>query len=990
MIFGFLSKIFKTKNQREVNRLNEIVDKINEIELQYQKLSDTELKAKTQEFKDRINNGETVDQLLCETYATVKNTCKRLCGTEITVCNHTIIWNMIPFDVQIMGGIALKECNVAEMATGEGKTLVATMPLYLHSLTGKNCHLVTVSDYHAKRDSEWMKVIYDFLGISVGCIQNSMTTQEKKEQYEKDITYGTNSEFGFDYLRDMGISNSVENMVQKGHYFVIIDEVDSILIDEARTPLIISGPTANITSNQYNNYKRDIEKLFQKQKIACTKMIESVKEYIEKKQFTDEVVTTLLQVKMCMPKHKQLLKLMENHKLSSKISMLEANLLNNNINRDQLYNIQSELYFIINEKNNEADLTDKGRNEISNNHSESFTIPDIFDELNIIEKDIKFTEEEKIFKKKKLHENISKISEKIHNISQLIKGYCLFEKDIDYVVQNNKVIIVDQHTGRLMSGRRFSEGLHQALEAKENVVIKEETQTLATITIQNYFRMYEKLSGMTGTAESEANELFQIYNMHVIVIPTNKPCIRKDYNDIIYKSKREKYNAIINEIVEYNNRKQPVLVGTISVEVSEILGRMLKIKKIKHNVLNAKHHQYEADIIANAGKFNSVTVATNMAGRGTDIKLEQGTEEIGGLHVIGTERHNARRIDKQLRGRCSRQGDPGSSKFFISLEDDLMRLFGSNTMISVMNKLGLKDGDHIQHGILNKSIETAQKRVESFHFQSRKATLEFDDIINKHRKIIYKLRNKILISDDLKNIIFDMIYIGIFDNIDNMINANNDSLKTQISNIIKWIKTTFQLTITEEELLINYEQSDKIDITKIILDKIIDKIKVFYEAKESIIDDKIIMNKIEKYILLEEIDKLWYEHLYLMDELRKTITFRTYAQKDPLTEYRYEAFNEFEDMMKRLNHNIINSIFRSQITLDFFERIAKIRMTKINTNIEQLSDSNKKQHVVNNINKEEKKEEDIEIIQRKNINKINRNEQCSCGSRKKYKKCCGK
>ncbi|MFA6294070.1 MAG: DEAD/DEAH box helicase, partial [Victivallales bacterium] len=678
MISNILKLIFGSKSDRDMKKYMPQVAKINEIEKTFQNLSEEQIKAKTQEFRDRLAKGETLDDILPEAFALVKNTCRRLCGQNVNVCGQELKWDMIPYDVQLMGGIALHKGTITEMATGEGKTLVATLPLYLNALVGKNCQLVTVNDYLAKRDSEWMGAIYKYLGLSVGCLQNSMTPSDRRDQYGCDITYGTNSEFGFDYLRDMGMAMNKDQVVQRNHYYAIIDEVDSILIDEARTPLIISGPVA-VSTHQFDVLKPGVDELFKKQSFLCSRLIAEAREELKKTEEgsaeEEAALIKLVQVKFGMPQHRQLMHVLEDVSILRKIEKLES-FVKSDQNRGLLQQVQSELFFVIDEKGHESDLTEKGRTAISPDNPDMFVLPDLLATIHDIDADATLDEAGKINKKQEFQEDFAKRSEKIHNISQLIKAYCLFEKDVHYVVQENKVLIVDEHTGRLMPGRRFSEGLHQALEAKENVSIERETQTLATITIQNYFRMYEKLAGMTGTAETEANEFHQIYKLDVIVVPSNKPCIRKDSNDCIYKTKREKYKAIIDEVKECHEAGQPVLLGTVSVEVSEIISRMLKRDRIPHTVLNAKNHQFEAEIVARAGQRGSVTVATNMAGRGTDIKLGEGVSALGGLHVIASERHDSRRIDRQLRGRCARQGDPGSSRFYISLEDNLMRLFG--------------------------------------------------------------------------------------------------------------------------------------------------------------------------------------------------------------------------------------------------------------------------------------------------------------------------
>jgi len=1012
MVMKLLTKIFGTKSARDVKKLKPLIDKINQIEETYTRLTDEQLAAKTQELKQRFQNGETIDDLMCEAFAVVKNTCRRLYGKTITVCGHEIIWNMVPFDVQLMGAIVLHRGNIAEMATGEGKTLVATMPLYLNALSGKNCQLITVSDYHAKRDSEWMGPIYTFLELTVGCIQNNMGPAERREQYKKDITYGTNSEFGFDYLRDMGMAMSKEQLVQRDYYYAIVDEADSILIDEARTPLIISGPSA-VSSHQYDKFKPLVADLFRKQNLLCSRLTIEAKETISNKDSKEDELEKayikLLQTKIGMPKHRQLMHMLQDGSIMKRLEKTEM-FVKSDQNRGMLQQVQAELYFTIDEKTHEADLTEKGRNTINPDDPNAFVLPDLLASLHNIDVDTVLSEPEKIKKKQEFQDKFSKDSERIQNISQLIKAYCLFEKDVNYIVQDNKVVIVDEHTGRLMPGRRFNEGLHQALEAKEGVTIEGETQTFATITIQNYFRMYEKLAGMTGTAESESTELHQIYKTDVIVVPTNKLCIRKDFNDSIYKTKREKYNAIINEVEECHKKGQPVLLGTVSVDVSEVLSRMLKKKGIPHNVLNAKNHQYEADIVARAGQRGAVTVATNMAGRGTDIKLGEGVPDLGGLYVIASERHDSRRIDRQLRGRCSRQGDPGRSKFYISLEDNLMRLFGSDRISSIMSKLGLADGEELQHPLLNRSIETAQKRVEQQHFSIRKRTLEFDDVMNKQREVIYGFRKEVLFSENPKDILLDIVDSEIKKNI-NLAASSAGAKETGFDEhtLLSWLNITFPLGFSREDIqddsvsLLNLEEMEK---------KLYKKIETAYAAKESVENPEAI-RRLERHIILDAVDRLWQEHLYAMDGLRTGISLRAYAQKDPLVEYKHEAFKLFSILMADLNQEILNNMFRSATTIMAFEQLlAHLPQEFIHREIEQFGMTNAaaagiprrpmsmaiprgmpqipSEMMISEASEGmEMTEEKLTPIRRE-MAKVGRNDDCPCGSGKKYKKCCGK
>ncbi len=1005
MISRILKLIFGNKSERDIKRMKPLVENINRLELSYQQLSEEQLKAKTDEFKKRLAAGETTDDILCEAYAVVKNACRRLCGTKTIVCDHELIWNMIPFDVQLMGAIALHRGGIAEMATGEGKTLVATMPLYLNALTGRNCQLVTVNDYLARRDSEWMGTLYTYLGLSVGCLQNQQPPPFRKEQYGKDITYGTNSEFGFDYLRDMGMAMHRDHLVQRDHFFAIIDEVDSILIDEARTPLIISGPVAQ-SSHQFDSLNPLIADLYNRQNLLCSRLIQEAKNTLSNpdasKDDHEDAILKLLKVKLGLPKHKQLMHVLEDGEIFKEVERTEL-FVKSDQNRGMLQEVQADLFFSVDEKQHEADLTEKGRNTISPADHDAFILPDLLSTLHDIENDNSIPAEERLKKKQEFQQYYAKKSEAIQNISQLLKAYCLFEKDVSYVVQDNKVMIVDEHTGRLMPGRRFSDGLHQALEAKENVAIEKETQTLATITIQNYFRLYKKLAGMTGTAETEANEFHQIYKLDVIVVPTNKPCLRKDTNDSIYKTKRETFNAILNEVEDCFKRGQPVLIGTISVEDSEILSRMLRRKQIPHNVLNAKNHQLESEIVARAGQRGAVTVATNMAGRGTDIKLGEGVAALGGLHVIGSSRHDSRRIDRQLRGRCSRQGDPGSSRFYVSLEDTLMRLFGSDRIVKIMERLGLEEGEELQHPWLNKSIETAQKRVEQHHFSIRKRTLEYDDVMNKQREVIYGFRKQVLFDDNTKDIIMSIVEKEIDRKIDESLelkegNASSGALDKD--SLLAWLNLTFPIGFTMKDI-----DDVAIDASDASLDKlhemIFSKIKTAYTLKESF-ENPESLHWLERHIVLDAVDRLWQDHLYAMDHLRSSIGFRAYAQKDPLVEYKHEAFRMFDELMKDINQEILMNMFRSATSLAAFEQLfASLPQQLIHQSIDQLSSVEEtiqqtqpepEPEPVAQQESQESQEvsaDDIQITFKRNLPKVGRNDLCPCGSGKKFKKCCG-
>ncbi|MBR2434742.1 MAG: preprotein translocase subunit SecA [Lentisphaeria bacterium] len=998
MFGSLIKKIFGSKSARDVKRLRPLVAKVNRLDEEYKSLTDEQLRAKTEEFKRRIADGESLDSILCEAFAAVKNACRRMCGNTYEVCGHNLTWDMVPFDVQIIGGIVLHQGKIAEMATGEGKTLVATFPLYLNALTGKNCQLVTVNDYLARRDSEWMGNVFRFLGLTVGCIQNEMDPEERREQYACDITYGTNSEFGFDYLRDMGMAPDKDYLVQRDYYFAIVDEVDSILIDEARTPLIISGPVS-VSTHQFDALKPVVADLFKRQSLLCSRLVQEAKNVLDRKDELpeDEVndaVMKLLQVKMGMPKHKQLMHMLQEAELLKRLEKLEG-FVRSDQNRGMLQEVQAELFFAMDERRNEADLTEKGRGIISGDDPEAFVLPDLVNSLQDIEQNEALSYEEKLQEKQKFQENYASKSERLQNISQLLRAYCLFEKDVHYVVAEGKVLIVDEHTGRILPGRRFSDGLHQALEAKEDVKIEKETQTLATITIQNYFRMYDKLAGMTGTAETEANEFHQIYKLDVVVIPTNKPCRRVDGNDCVYKTKREKFNAIVDEAEEAWRRGQPVLLGTISVDDSEVVSRMLKRRGIPHNVLNAKNHERESEIVSRAGQRCAVTVATNMAGRGTDIKLGPGVEELGGLLVLGSSRHDSRRIDRQLRGRSARQGDPGASHFYVSLEDSLMRLFGSDRIVRIMERFGMEEGEDLQHPWLNKSIETAQRRVEQHHFSIRKRTLEYDDVMNKQREVIYGFRRETLFNEDCRQAIFDIIEIELARHIEEAVHtvSSNQKGKSDILNkdlLLGWLNTTFPIGFREEEVLIAKPNGAADE--EAILTSLLEKIKKSYAVKEEL-EDPEALKWLERRIILDAIDHLWQDHLRAMDELRDSIGLRAYAQKDPLVEYKREAFAMFDRLMTDIDQEILSHVFRSATNLASFEHFAGVNMSQqiLNTesfdSIPSIEGGNMPE-----LNPEEPQAQmpEISISFKRETPKVGPNEPCPCGSGKKFKKCCGK
>ncbi len=846
-MFKFLKNIFKDPNEKELEKLQPLIDEINSLEPEMQRLNNSELKAKTGEFKERYQHGETLDELLPEAFAVVREAAQRSTEEEF---RH--------FDVQLMGGIVLHQGKIAEMKTGEGKTLVATLPVYLNALTGKGVHVVTVNDYLAKRDSEWMGQIYRFLDLSVGVIVSGMAPRERKKAYHADVTYGTNNEFGFDYLRD-NMATKPEDVVQRGFNYAILDEVDSILIDEARTPLIISGPVQESTRD-YKKFNRIIPHLV------------------------------------------------------------------------------AERDYEVDEKNNNVTLTEEGVKRVE----ERLNIDNLFDDSNF-----------------HLH----------HQVNQALKAHTLMKKDRDYIVKDGEVKIVDEFTGRIMEGRRYSEGLHQAIEAKEGVAVNKGNQTFASITQQNYFRMYDKLAGMTGTAATEEEEFIKIYGMEVVVIPTNKPLIREKLADRVYKTEREKFSAVVEEIERRHKKGQPMLVGTVDIEKSEELSRRLRKKGIKHNVLNAKNHEREAEIIKDAGQKNSVTIATNMAGRGTDIVLGKGVKELGGLHVIGTERHESRRIDNQLRGRSGRQGDPGSSQFFVSLEDDLLRLFGSDNIAVIMDKIGMDEGEPIEHKIITRSLEKAQEKVEGRNFDIRKAILRYDDILNKQREVIYKQRKQVLFAEDMEEIMLNML--------DRVV---DDIMALYLSGDIhpdEWDREGLKNYLKQFNL---HEYFQKEELARNTREEIAEYLREIttkaYRDKAEELGEEIV-NELAKVLALRIIDRKWMSHLDNMDSLRQGIGLRAYGQKDPLTEYKFESFDMFNEMTSSIREDIVKNFFRIEVRkeeVDFNpERTKNLKYQHKNINRKQ-----------NNSRKNQKRQPVVKP------DKPGRNDPCPCGSGKKYKNCCGR
>lgn len=982
MISRFLKLFSGRPHKRFMQQAAPIVAKINVFEKEYQALPEEALKAKTQEFRKRFQGGESLDDLLPEAFATVKNAARRLVGTKEEVCRHELVWDMVHFDVQLIGGIALHQGKIAEMATGEGKTLVATLPLYLNALASRNCQLVTVNDYLARRDSQWMGCLYQYLGLTVGCIQNSMSPEERKIAYAADITYGTSSEFGFDYLRDNGMATRVKDQVQRDHFFCIIDEVDSILVDEARTPLIISGPVKVERDAPFMRLKGGVERLVALQNKLCTRIANEAKVLLEKEgeESLGEAIEKLLQVRMGMPGNRILMRAMEDGTHRKLLDKFEVEM-NSDFRKTDLYRLKEELYFVIDEKQHQADLTELGRQTLQPTNPDAFVLPDLPTHFMELDKRQDLTPEKRQELKQEAERTFQVLSEEIHCLSQLLRAYCLYERDVEYVVQDGKVMIVGENTGRLMPGRRWGDGLHQAVEAKENVAVQEESKTFATITIQNYFRMYDKLSGMTGTAETEATELFDIYKLEVMSIPTHRPCIRQDFNDEIYKTRREKYGAVIRDVAEAHKKGQPVLVGTTSVEASEVLGRMLRRENIIHSVLNAKFHEQEAEIVSRAGQRGAVTIATNMAGRGTDIKLGEGVSELGGLLVLGTERHESRRIDRQLRGRCSRQGDPGGSKFYVSLEDDLMRLFANAGPISGILQRTFKEGEVLEHPLLNRSIESAQKKVEGHNYSIRKRLLKYDDVLNQQREVVYGLRNEAMHTENPREIIFEMVLEEIELRLEEA-SAGGSLHGEALRSFMHWVNGHFPVAIHAEEL--NERKVDELPAF------IVECIQESYKQKEGV-EEKGIIEQLERYTIIRPIDRHWQDHLTEMEELRRSVGLRSYGQKDPLNEYKSEAFLYFEELMGRVRQDVAVGLFRSASNLDAFqgmlERLSKrAKASGPGTGSPESGPVAKKPGLPSSAPLPKRVPVPVQATEAK----VGRNDVCPCGSGKKYKKCCGK
>jgi preprotein translocase subunit SecA len=994
MFTWILKKIIGSKNQREVRRMLPLVAKINEIEAGLQTIPDEALREKTAAWKAELSQIQDPDllqkrlqEILPEAFAVVKNAARRMVGQTFIVCDHEYTWNMVHFDVQLIGGMVLHKGSISEMATGEGKTLVATLPVYLNALTGRGVHLVTVNDYLARRDAECMGQLYGFLGLSTGILQHDQSPEERRAQYECDIAYGTNSEFGFDYLRDNGMATSREQQVQRGHYFAIVDEVDSILIDEARTPLIISGP-ATVSTHQYDRFKPLVEQLVRKQTALINKLVADAKDLLAKGE-KEAAGMALFKVKLGQPRNKGLLRAMEDPELRRLTDKAELSFYQDT-SKDALVALKEELFFTIEEKQQEADLTEMGRSFLNPDDPNAFVLPDLLTEFADIETNAALSDSEKTAQKAARQQHCDHSAERMHNIAQLLKAYCLYEKDVEYVVEENKVVIVDTFTGRKMAGRRWSDGLHQAVEAKEGVQIDRETQTMATITIQNYFRLYEKLAGMTGTAETEANEFHDIYGLAVNVIPTNRPVARLDENDRIYKTRREKMAAAIDEIKASHGRGQPILVGTASVEASEVLSRMLKREHIPHTVLNAKFHMQEAEIISRAGLRGAVTISTNMAGRGTDIKLGEGVSELGGLFVLGTERHESRRIDRQLRGRCARQGDPGRSRFYISFEDDLMRNFGaSDRMTKIMETFGMKEGEELEHPWLNRSVETAQKRVEQRNYLMRRRTLEFDDVMNQQREVVYGYRNEVMDAENPRVLIHEVINEVVPKKVEAFLTTESSDAEPDVAGLLQWVNSTFPVGLTAAKCAFETREIEANGqwLAKTLVEA--------YDRKAAI-EDEAARSGLEKYVILNAVDRLWQEHLYAMDGLREAVYLRAYGQKDPLTEYKTEAYAMFVELMDSIKNEVLNNLFRSTTNLQAFEQL----LASMPRHLMQKDLLGSEGHLRSDEGMPDTMQSSApqsvfdQAMQKAPAPRApktaGRNDPCPCGSGKKFKSCCGR
>jgi preprotein translocase subunit SecA len=967
MIKSLMTSVFGTRFDRERKRIQPIVDQIHEHETRLKDLSESELKAQTDRFRERLAErtgalkaeveqvreakhgcadpverdglesrfhelerrykkelAASLDDLLPEAFATVREACRRLLGTTVQVTGHDLVWDMVPYDVQLIGAVVLHQGRIAEMATGEGKTLVATLPLYLNALSGRGAHLVTVNNYLARRDSQWMGHVYRYLGLTIGCLDDTEpSSPERRAAYLADITYGTNNEFGFDYLRDNMVF-SLEQRVQREHAYAIIDEVDSILIDEARTPLIISGPVGNESDEKYAQFDRQVAELVRKQTGVVNTLLAEAERLLQDPKTRNDAALKLYQAQLGMPKNKRLLKMVNETGIKQMVQRMELDAIGDRklpMKQQRMRDLEETLYFVLDEKGHSVHLTDRGAEALSPNEPGLFLVPDISEEIHQIDKDPDLTPHDRIERRQKVESDYAIKSEKLHIIHKLLQAHVLYEKEVDYLVQDGQVVIVDEFTGRVMTGRRWADGLHQAVEAKERVQVKGETQTFATITIQNYFRMYDKLAGMTGTAETEETEFYSIYGLEVSVIPTHRPIKRVDQADRIYKTRKEKHDAIMDEVERLHGLGWPILIGTVNVDVSETLSRQLKRRGLKHEVLNAKYHQREAEIVAGAGQKAAITIATNMAGRGTDIKLGRDldlTQPEAGLQIIGTERHESRRIDRQLRGRSGRQGDPGQSIFFLSLEDDLMRLFGSDRIARWMDKSGAEEGEVITGGLVTRAIEQAQKRVELQNFQQRKRLLEYDDVMNQQREVIYSLRLFALErGEELKAEARRMIEVALERAVTQFLSGTERPEEYDRGGLREAL--TLQYLVTVDAVVDGAATPD--------IEQMIAAVKL--EGEESFRRKTQYLGEFGKsigmpdvdaqvlsHVMLSVLDERWKDHLYDLDQLRNAIQYRAWGQKDPLVEYKREAFEMFEDLMHDIQSTFTERFLKTQVSAE--------------------------------------------------------------------------
>jgi len=1000
-IMQLLEKLFEGKSARDYKDLSPILEQVKEVRGQYAELDDDALRAKTDEFRERYSRGESTDDMLPEAFGVAWEACRRLAERKASwpVWEREQVWDMVPYDVQIMGAIVLHQGKIAEMATGEGKTLVAVMPLYLNAISGLGAHLVTVNDYLARRDAEWMGGVLKFLGLSVSYIVTDMTPDERREAYNSDVTYGTNNEFGFDYLRD-NMSIHKEQLVQREFNFGIVDEVDSVLIDEARTPLIISGAVSKST-HRFEELKPKVEKVVRQHARIINDWLTQVEKAINPNdldgdiEIEDEIAVMLLRISRGAPKNKRFRRLVQVAGVMETIQRTEAAFM-----RDKaMWEADEELLFVVEEKNNSADFTEKGRELLASDDPDFFVLPDLAVSVGEIQKNQDIDGEERAKLIEAAEREYALKNEQISNVEQLLRAYTLYQKDDEYIIQDGKIVIVDEFTGRPMVGRRFSEGLHQALEAKEGVKVERETQTLATVTLQNFFRMYKKLAGMTGTAATEEGEFGEIYNLDVVVIPTNEPVRRDDQDDVIFRTKKEKYNAIVDHVEYLHGLGLPVLVGTTTVEVSELLSRLLGRRGINHNVLNAKHHKQEAEIVAGAGRRGAVTIATNMAGRGTDIKINLNElmgaaegekidkaaavldEVPAGLQIIGTERHDSRRIDRQLRGRAGRQGDPGTSIFFLSLEDDLMRLFNSDRLIKVMDRMNVPEGEVITHPMVTKAIEKAAQKVEAQHFEIRKHLLDYDNVVNRQREVVYSQRREILLEDDLSLLMREHIQSAV----ETLIAAHVDQDQANDFWDYDGLAREYQSLVLaplpvpdDERLTIGYQA---------LTERLQEDALARYEAKEERITPPM-ARQLERFVMLQVIDDYWKDHLNQLVLLRSGIGLRSYGQRDPLVEYKAESFHMFETLMESIERDSVRLFFRAELAAA--PRPAAPAPEKIQARHDSVGylDGAGEQPAAPGVAAPPAPGADRPLTREEP--KVGRNDPCPCGSGRKYKKCCGR